>query len=82
MIMEKKKCGISNNAERKKHFQGKVHSKVIISDLVGCFFHRVRCESPRSNFEQEHGQTDCRKWPKKLSGDNNTASIMSLVLGI
>ena len=35
----------------------KLHSKIIISDFVG-FFVEFDGGSPRSQFKQEHGQTD------------------------
>ena len=46
--------------------KGKLHSKIIISDLVGFFCLEFDGESLRSKLEQEHSQTDGRKWPKNL----------------
>ena len=46
---------------------GKLHSKIIISDLVDFFFsEEFDGENPRSKFEQEYGQTDVQKWSKNL----------------
>ena len=52
-------CWISNSRD---HFKGQIHSK-IFPDLVDFF--RVRLSNSTVKFEQEHGQTDGRKWQKK-----------------
>ena len=44
---------------------GKLHSKIVISDLVS-FFVEFNGESLRSKLEQEHGQTGDQKWPNCL----------------
>ena len=42
--------------------KGKLHSKIIISDLIDFFFPvESNGEGPRSKFEQEDGQTDSGK---------------------
>ena len=47
--------------------KGKLHSKIIISDLVGVSsFVEFDGKGPKSKLEQEHGQTDGQKWPKYL----------------
>ena len=44
--------------------KGKLHSKVIISDLLD-FFVKFDGEIPRSKLEQENSQTDVQKFKKK-----------------
>ena len=47
------------------------------------FFEEFDGESLQPNSEQEHGQTDGRKWTKKKdSGDKDAAGITSLVPGV
>ena len=60
-------------------FKGKLYSKIIISELVGFFFIESDGGSPISKVERERGQTDGRKRPKKVLGDNGTAGTTSLV---
>ena len=61
-ISKKKLC--SKVLWSHNYSQIKLHSKVIFSDFVGFFFRGVQWW--RSKFEQEHGQTYGRKWPKKF----------------
>ena len=50
--------------EKLRNRKGKLlHSKTLISDLVG-FFTEFNAESSISKFKQELGQTDGRKMPK------------------
>ena len=46
--------------------KGKLHSKIISSDMKDFFSVESDGEGPRSKFEREDGQTDGQKWPENL----------------
>ena len=52
------------------HYEKSVYCRLCFVEFNG--------ESPRSKFEQEHGQTD----GQKISGDDYAAGITSLVPGV
>ena len=62
-------------------FKGKLHSKIISSDMRDFFSVESNGEGPRSKFEQEDGQTDGQNG-RKISGDDAARPAWVMVLGV
>ena len=55
--------------------KGKLHSKIISSDMKDFFSVESNGEGPRSKFEREDGETDGQKWPNNLGWRRRAAGM-------